>query len=74
MSLPRNPNRSHRYNALNRRKKGDPIGAAFVVTTLWVRSVIEMHDDFFAHLFGVTKQHHGVVLEEQFVLDAGIAC
>lgn len=27
----------------------------------------------FDHLLGVTKQHHGVVPEEQFIVDAGIA-
>src|SRR5205814_9398449 len=30
-------------------------------------------DDLFRHLLGVAEEHHGVVAEEQLVLDAGIA-
>src|ERR1700726_1477710 len=30
-------------------------------------------DDLFRHLLGVTEQHHGVVAEEELVLDARVA-
>src|SRR3546814_4666623 len=36
-------------------------------------SVPQRLDDLLAHLLGVAEQHHGVVAEEQLVLDAGIA-
>src|ERR1700690_4023583 len=34
--------------------------------------MVQRLDDFFRHLLGVGKQHHGVVAEEQLILHPGI--
>ena len=38
-----------------------------------VRRLLHRADDLLGHLLGVAEQHHGVVVVEQAVLDAGIA-